>query len=706
MPEPTAAERGLTDRGTANRITAPRPPPADDKPFDVRVIGVIGQSAIPDALTHALEWQIALDQAPDAPIEQRQELAEQLLAVWHFLKDIEDTAQRHPRDGALLIYDPFQVMRSAKVKSDIIELETGESILVTREREEAPLPFWAPTRFPPEMSEEQIAQYPKRPRHVDEIPPFFPDIVRTWLVLRDFRPAQPPQRKSDGEEGGLMPLPEPEPRRPGNEKELEQALQQAIEAASRLLADKKLYEPASGSTPLVTGAVKALSTVTLQDIQQQTQVEFKSAYADVPLIKSTQVILYHSVYTVVLDAKGEPFNLNGRLDYPILVPKPGSQMQRHVPPPGALHVSVQKYGFQAFSIMDSCIRKNLASGVGGFEEYGYGYSGPHEFHEVLQSYLEFLGHSYIAAVTADGAYRREELTVDRVRKQVPALVRASLPYTVKEINVRLADKIENYEAFLKQIGEQIIRALIMAKLRDMIKEFLVKKIGTKILPLVNVAFAVYDMVTGAEERTRIRNALACMILAVKGTGEEDMTIAAKTMAKIMADEFEDKIIDALVNAGAKRVAKAVHGRKPKASEGQSEAPKPADQPQDAGETAAPKPQPTGQAGSENLALDPKGTPTHQQPVTPAKKPYDALTESTQAEIIDAQRRVDARKAAEAASKAAASKTDDPGTKDTGAKDTGTKATGTTERAKLEKQIRTHSEEPEWKKVEKREMAES
>src|SRR5262249_9169119 len=155
------------------------------------------------------------------------------------------------------------------------------------------------------------------------------------------------------------------------------ALRKAEQALNREDIGRAQREAASGPMRTVSGAIGTLKKVTLNDIALQTGVEFNDPWGDQPLLQNTEVILYHTVFSFVLDKNGEPFDMNGRLHYPILVPEPGSQMRRQCPPPGGVFVSVQKYGFQNYRIANGKIDKVLFGGVGGFEEYGYGYSGKH-----------------------------------------------------------------------------------------------------------------------------------------------------------------------------------------------------------------------------------------------------------------------------------------------------------------------------------------
>src|SRR2546421_5265958 len=172
----TDAQRGTPNRATANRLSMPDTPLMHLPPF----WNLMGPGAVPDVLTDALETQIQLGAALlHGPVEQLYPLAERLMADWQFLLDAQEKSQHDPRDGALLVADLSHTL--AEVKSvEIVTLSTGESIPITRQIQEVPLPVWAPTEFPRGMAKTLIARYPKRPRDVGEIPPFQPENVRQW----------------------------------------------------------------------------------------------------------------------------------------------------------------------------------------------------------------------------------------------------------------------------------------------------------------------------------------------------------------------------------------------------------------------------------------------------------------------------------------------------------------------------------------------
>jgi hypothetical protein len=597
--------RGLGDRGTSNRRTAvPLRPPAEYPPFHVSVLGLSGPAAIPAALAYGLKWHLELMRCSSAA--QAKELADNLIAVWEWLKEMEAISPRD-RDGALLVRDPMAMFSRARIETELRETATGEAILVAKKWVDAPLPVWQPALFPPELPPDVKADYPARPRSVEETPPFFDAVITKWMLTSI--------RTEEDEEREPLPAPEPgetgklvqgfevlEP--PTEIQESEDEAEKAMQAVARKFdSDRWTAERLAafkGYTPTVNAAIARLRSTTLNDITRHTGVKFESAHADVPLINNTEFILYHSVCSFLIDKDGEPTDLRltrdgeGLVDYPILIEAPGEQMRRSVPADDGVYISVQKYGDSKFRLNDTGITKLLFGTVGGFTEYGYGYSGPHRIHKLLQGRLDRGG--FVAAVTVPGVYAREEITWSRIRNRIPEFVDVVTPYLVKEVLKRASDKLENWEAFVTEVIESVIQELILDKIRDKIRNYLIKKVGKRIVPGLNAVAALVDLFTGGGERTRMRNIIACMIVALRSNAEEDMHIAAKTCSKVVADEFEKAVMDALISHSKKGAAKLA--RKSKAqldadekAERAKPPPKEAPPPPPKAEAPAPAPEP-------------------------------------------------------------------------------------------------------------------
>ena len=356
------------------------------------------------------------------------------------------------------------------------------------------------------------------------------------------------------------------------------------QAAARFEANKAAADASQpySRTPLVNNAIRQLSSYTLADLRTATTAKLQSPWEDDKLIEHTNVILYHSVVTMVLDKAGNPFDLRytpdrrGLLDYAVLVPELGSQMRRALPNPGGVTVSVQRYGDTTFRIENDKISKVLFGGVGSFREVGYGYTGKHALQETVEQFLKGAG-GYIASVSAEAAFNPAEADLSRINLRLYDLAEAATPHVINEMKARLKNVVENWQEILEQGVWEAIKNVVIDEIRDRIQKYVIKKIGESIVPVVNAAFALYDLATGSAARTRMRYAIACAILAVKGTTEEDTELAARVVSKVVADEFEDKIIEALINAAkhvGKKVVRRATGARPSAP-----APKTPPQPQ-------------------------------------------------------------------------------------------------------------------------------
>ena len=479
----------------------------------------------------------------------------------------------------------------AKITIEIQQMELGEAIPVTKTREEPPLPVWAPKKFPADMPKELVAAYPQRPRDVGEIPPFFPRNVKQWRTIFDAGPQRTREAGAQGDAYEPIPIIDEPEKRPGNEKELQAALDDTMKKVEKLAVNAELAAINFGSAPTVVDALNLLSTLTQHDLSRATGVQLKSPWADDKLISRTAVVLYHSVFSVVLDKEGEPYDLGGWLEYPILVAPPGSQMQRNLPQKG-VYVSVQQYGDGNFRLGPGGIKKVLFGGVGSFIEYGYGYGGPHELQRKIQTYLDWYKPSFLVAISVSSAFKREELSKERIKLQIPILAERTLGYAARDITKRLRNDFENYEQFLASLAKDLIRTLITDKIRDEVIEWIVKKLGTKVIPLVNLAFAAYEILEGEEERKQVRHALAAVIMGIKGTEPDDMTIASKVLGKIASDRIYEKLRQSLINQGAKAVKHAAGKVRPKPPPEPS--PEPPPEPTSP-EPTAPPPEQTGQS---------------------------------------------------------------------------------------------------------------
>jgi hypothetical protein len=629
--------RGIEDRTLEHRITTPTPSsartPQDFLQFDLSMLGLHGQASIPDALAYGLGWQAELDRSESAPLEEQQALAKKLLFLYDYLTVMETEVERDPRDGALLYHDPIKLLAATRFKKTRL-LETvdgrgipvGDAMLPT-------LPVWAPSVFPRGLSAEERARYPARPRALAEIPPFgSPARMQHWVRLRAARPAPPhpdspatlPARTA-GKTAGSIIAAEPPPPKPVDAGALDAALDRASHRYDAATAKSVPYT----ATPLVTNAIRQLSRYTLFDLRTATNVQQRSAYEDDKLIAHTEILLYHSVFTVVLDRAGKPFDLRideahaGLLDYALLVPPPGSQMRRALPAPGGVNVSVQTRGDSQFRIEEGKIVKVLQGGVGSFVEAGYGATEKHELHLKIQQFLNDR-QANIASVSAEAAFNPIAITLDRIYLRLSDLAEAATPHVVNELLARAEKVFLNWQEYAKIVPQEVIKQVIIGQVRSRTEDYLIKRIGKRIVPVLNAASVVYDLVTGDQERTRSRYAIACAILAIKGRTDEDTELAARVASKVVADAVGDKVIQKLVEHSAKAMKKGKlvvrKGRstpdhpRPNPQPGAPSEPKQGQATRESAPAASKMPSaqshpaPTGQGGGEQTSKTPTGTP--------------------------------------------------------------------------------------------------
>lgn len=571
---------------------------------------MLGQHAIPDALAHCLKWQVELERLESVspePSEAKRKLAKDLLIVSQFLLTQEQQVERDPVDGALLYRDPLKQWAGTPVRNPrIVESSWGERTLVTDPALEPPLPAWAPSFFPREMSIEARKRYPPRPTKLVQIPPF--DSIQHWLRWQALsaapaQPNRPPGRaapKTDGRKPTKMPpvdgvdAKEPPPPAPVDAQTLDATLDEAIArtSATRIVTDAV---PSHTGTPLVSKVITALSQRTFRDLATAAGTEMRWPWEDDKLIKHTPVILYHSAYTVALDPTGKPLDRK-IADYGLCLENPKRTMHRLLPPPGWVLVNVGGYGntfrFHAGKVI------SVDCTMGAITEYGH----PHPFQQAVQYYLNAGG--FVAAVTAEAAVTPAEVTLGRIVSRLPDLAEAAIPHIVEECLTRAKATFENWQDQALQLIREAIRDAVIEAIRNRVIWYVVKKIGKRILPVVNVVSTVVDVATAESER--LRYAVRCGWFAVMGTAE-DTEIAARVLAKVIADEFEEQAIAAIVKNAAKAGVPLVKRKAPKgaATKGNPKA-KPAQaeaKPQPVAERTPPPPAANTAAGPQGRVVE-------------------------------------------------------------------------------------------------------
>lgn len=78
----------------------------------------------------------------------------------------------------------------------------------------------------------------------------------------------------------------------------------------------------------------------------------------------------------------------------------------------------------------------------------------------------------------------------------------------------------------------ILKEALIQIVRSKNEDYLIKKIGERIIPIIGAASAIYDAPTSDDGNNRIRHAVACALLAIKGQTGEDVEIAAMVVAPI------------------------------------------------------------------------------------------------------------------------------------------------------------------------------
>jgi hypothetical protein len=511
VPEEASAARGTLSRGTANRFGSPVEATLVASPI------FLGDDYVPGALGDALETQKRFEGAArDGDVALARLLATRLLRTRDFLRAAQERAER-ASDGALLVTNVARAFGE------------GGSHAV-----------WAPARVPP--------GYPARPQRLHQIPPFDPSNVREWTEVRDG-------------ESGFVAVRDAGPPQAVEAKGIIECFNRTLSALDALPKGA----PRESGSPIVDAARANLASLTLADVTKQTRVALSSA-VESPLLQQTEVILFHGAsFSVVLDRHGEPTTLRrgsgGVLYYPILVGEPGHPIRRQVPSPGT-YISLQKYGFSTFRVRGRAVSKVLFGGVGGFDEnFDGGVVDRHDVHKRIQSYLDSLGRFvYVAGVAVPSASNPRELTSASIADEVPKLAARAVPFAVAEVERRL--RAQGFGESLEGVGREAVQQLIVEMVRTRIRDYVGRKIGTKFVPFVNLAFTIVDIAEGEEDRRRVRTAVAALLMGLRGRTEDEQTIAAKVLGQIMGDQVQSQVVQMLLGAGKLAASRRKHDGTP------------------------------------------------------------------------------------------------------------------------------------------------
>jgi hypothetical protein len=388
-----------------------------------------------------------------------------------------------------------------------------------------------------------------------------------WQQSTKRRPTTPTGAKARPARAALTPVVNKEDR-PVDQKELDRALENAEKNAS---VAKALNSIPPDGAPLVRLYVENLKLLTLEDVYRQTNVSIKN-HAEWKLSQLVEVIFYASYMTLVLDANGEPFDGQGILGlfpYGMILPSKKFKTVKLIPPPGR-YVSLGPLAGQQFSLDGGTIQKLPVeySGIIGFQEVDVTGHWTPDYQEEAN---KVLGRNkvYLGSLVVESAYSQfqKEITLSSLYLGLQDMVDDTLPYLIVVVAKKVESWFENYEDFLKDIGEQVIRTLVIETLKDLAKWYVIKKVGKRVIPVINAVAAVKDMVGKmiGEDDEPETIAVNCVRLYLKGTKQDDRTLSAKIMANIMGDAFEAKIKQALIDKAVSKGVKLVEAVKHKAS---------------------------------------------------------------------------------------------------------------------------------------------
>ena len=386
----------------------------------------------------------------------------------------------------------------------------------------------------------------------------------------------------------------------------QKAMDDVGKAAETAVVAAEVTDAPDNDMPLVSGYIANVKALTFADLEAQSRARYGYGVRDDSVYDRVELIIYHSVYSVLLDREGNPAFLP-HFPYAFIIPRPGVPMERRMQPEG-LYLGTGKladYQFAVDAKDPKKVRSILFGGIGGLVETLNTFSWEHELHTQLQAYIDFNGVYAVPVIVTPQAFNSGALTIGKAYDRMPEIIEHTARHMYAELARRLANLYENYGDILKQVGVDLVKSIVVDQIKSWAVEYLVKKLGKKILPVVNAISAVVDALDD-EELAMTRAALTALVMAVKSKSPDDMTISSKVLAKIGTDKVQARVVQELSKRGAHLVKKAHGAAKTKiAQKTQKPDAPPADEPAlDAGEARSVPARPDDPATAKGT-VDPK-----------------------------------------------------------------------------------------------------
>jgi DNA polymerase III gamma/tau subunit len=371
--------------------------------------------------------------------------------------------------------------------------------------------------------------------------------------------------KKTVKEDGLIPIVEKK-EKPVDQKDLDNAIEAAT---ANIKIASELAKVAPGDTPLLNQYLANLTKISLEDVYKQTK--FRLNIGDWKLSDLVEITYFASAMTLVLDKNGEPIDGNGiygLFRYGMILPSRKFKTVRFIPPPGK-YVSLGPMAGQQFMFEGGIIRKLPIqyNGILGYQEIDVTGQWVPDYQEQAN---EVLGRNkvYMGSLVIDSAFSPKDISITSMISNLPDVVEDTMPYFFILIKKKAKNWFENYEDLLKEIAEEVLKNIIIETLKQLAIKYVVKKIGKKIIPVINAIAAAKDAVDAISGKDTERDTIAinCVRLYMKGLRQDDRTLAVKILANIMGDEFENEIKSAIIkhasSIGLKMVNRVTDRSKP------------------------------------------------------------------------------------------------------------------------------------------------
>lgn len=328
-------------------------------------------------------------------------------------------------------------------------------------------------------------------------------------------------------------------------------------------ASKQIAAKKTGDIPKINEYIeKSLKHLRISDLEAQTLGKYPYWERDDIVYSHVNYMIYHSVVSVVLDKEGNPAYEKDFFPYALLIrPQRFKEfpMMRIVSPPG-LYLSIDKGVDKQLVVTDDLKVTPIPVGDGpvGFVRVFAAKFHEHPFKTELQTFFNRFPPHVLPQIIVDAALGTYNVSPITLYLGMEKIIPNIDTYAVEDIKRRLEYLYVNYADVLAKLGLEMLKSIVTEIVRNWVIKTLLKKIGAKFIPGVNVISAIEDALDD-EGIDWARTIIWCLMMAGISEQTDDITIATKVFTKAAVDKVQCLIVAEV----QKRASKILILRPPK-----------------------------------------------------------------------------------------------------------------------------------------------